>query len=47
MSIRKRIAVLAGELEEEYPKLFLQGFLSKAFEYDLTTPFKTVMNWKV
>lgn len=34
MSIRKRIAVLAGELEEEYPKLFLQVFLSKAFEYD-------------
>lgn len=34
MSIRKRIAVLAGELEEEYPKLFLQGFLSNAFGYD-------------
>ena len=34
MSIRKRIAILAGELEEEYPKLFINGFLSKAFGYD-------------
>ena len=34
MSMRKKIAILAGELEEEYPKLFLQGFLSKAFGVD-------------
>lgn len=35
MSLRKRIAILAGELEEEYPKNFINGFLSKAFADDL------------
>lgn len=34
MSIRKRIAVLAGELEEQYPEQFVRGFLSQAFSYD-------------
>lgn len=34
MSIRKRIAILAGEIEEEYPAQFVNGFLTKAFAHD-------------
>ena len=34
MSIRKRIAILAGEIEEEYPAQFISGFLTKAFARD-------------
>lgn len=34
MSIRKRIAILAGEIEEEYPEQFITGFLSRAFSRD-------------
>lgn len=35
MSVRKRIAILVGEAEEEYPKNFLLGFLQKTFSYDM------------
>lgn len=32
--LRKRIAVLSSQLEENYQKNFMQGFLEKAFAYD-------------
>lgn len=34
MSIRKRIAVLTSQLEEEYQKEFIEGFFQKAFSMD-------------
>ncbi len=34
MEKRKRIGLLVGQAEENYQKLFIEGFLSQAFEYD-------------
>lgn len=32
--MRKRIAVLSSQLEENYQKNFMQGFLERAFAFD-------------
>ncbi len=34
MGTRKRIGLLVGQAEENYQKLFIEGFLKQAFEYD-------------
>ena len=34
MGKRKRIGLLVGQAEENYQKLFIEGFLQQAFEYD-------------
>lgn len=34
MGTRKRIGLLVGQAEESYQKLFIEGFLQQAFEYD-------------
>lgn len=34
MAVRKRIALLLGEAEENYQSLFIEGFFKQAFEYN-------------